>query len=322
MILQKSMRIGGRPALRVEEKELIAEGIYHLRLVAPGGARLAEWAPGAHIDLCLPNGLTRQYSLCGNRWDPMSYEIAVLLDPNSRGGSRFIHQQLCIGDLVEVGGPRNNFRLVPADHYLFVAGGIGITALLPMVEHAALMEVPWTLLYGGRRLSSMSFLDRLRAHGDRVVVGSRDRGARLDLAAAISTAPRGAKVYCCGPPSMVEAVEQMCAKLPPGSLRRERFSAKAQPKPARSAPYEIELARSGKVLTLEPGESVLEAIIGAGAPLLASCREGLCGTCETAVLCGIPDHRDSILSDAERARNESFFPCVSRSASDRLVIDV
>lgn len=312
----------GRPALRVEEKQSIAEGVCRLRLVDPRGIRLADWTPGAHIDVGLPNGLTRQYSLCGNRWDPLSYEVAVRLEPNSRGGSRFIHDELGVGDLVEVGGPRNNFRLAPADYYLFVAGGIGITPLLPMIEQAAMMPVPWMLLYSGRSLSSMAFLDRLRGHGDKAIVRSRDTGRRLDLAAAIATAPAGTKVYCCGPASMLNAIEPCCASLPPGSLRRERFSATAQPLPVRSAPYEVELARSGRVVTLRPGDSVLEAIVGTGAPLLASCREGLCGTCETAVLSGVPDHRDSILSDAERARNDRFYPCVSRAASDRLVIDV
>lgn len=312
---------GGRPALRVQEKQLIAEGVCRLRLADPRGRRLADWTPGAHIDIGLSNGLTRQYSLCGNRWDPLSYEVAVLLEPDSRGGSRFIHDQLRVGDLVEVGGPRNTFKLAPADHYLFVAGGIGITPLLPMIEQAAMMPVPWRLLYSGRSLSSMAFLDRLRGHGDGVVVRSRDTGSRLDLAAAVSAARKGTKVYCCGPPSMLNAIEQIGTSLPPGSLRRERFQAQAQPMPVRSAPYEVELARSGKVVTLRPGDSVLDAIARAGAPLLASCREGLCGTCETAVLSGVPDHRDSILSDAERARNDVFYPCVSRAASDRLVID-
>ncbi|OAF09376.1 PDR/VanB family oxidoreductase [Bradyrhizobium neotropicale] len=313
---------GGRSALRVEEKELIAEGICRLRLVDPRGVRLPDWAPGAHIDLNLPNGLTRQFSLCGNRWDAMSYEIAVLLEPDSRGGSQYIHQELCVGDLVQVGGPRNNFRLVPAAHYLFVAGGIGITPLLPMLEQAAMMEIPWTLLYIGRRLSWMAYLDRLRAHADRIAICSRDKQDRPDLAAAVSSLPPGAKVYCCGPTSMIDALEQICTVLPPGSLRRERFSAKVQPAPVRSTAYKVELARSGKVLNLQPGECVLDAILEAGTPLLASCREGLCGTCETAVLRGVPDHRDSILSDAERERNNSFYPCVSRSASDRLVIDL
>ncbi|TWB87746.1 ferredoxin-NADP reductase [Bradyrhizobium macuxiense] len=313
---------GGRAALCVEQKELVAEGVVRLRLVDPRGVRLPDWAPGAHIDLNLSNGLTRQYSLCGNRWDAMSYEIAVLLEPNSRGGSEFIHRQLQVGDLVQMGGPRNNFRLVPADSYLFVAGGIGITPLLPMIEHAAKMEAPWTLLYSGRQLSSMAFIDRLQSYGDRVVIRSRDTQGRFDLGAAVSNLRQGAKVYCCGPTSMIDALEQFCRSLPTGALRRERFTAKVQTSPARSTAYEVELARSGKVLTVEPGESVLNAILKAGAPLLASCREGLCGTCETTVLSGVPDHRDSILSDTERERNLSFYPCVSRAASDRLVIDL
>jgi ferredoxin len=190
-----------------------------------------------------------------------------------------------------------------------------------MIAQATAMEIPWTLLYTGRGLASMAFLDRMPADG-RVVVRARDTGDRLDLAAAVAAAPPGTKVYCCGPEPMIAALEKACGALPPGSLRRERFEAKAQPAPIRSVPYEVELAQSGRVLNLQPGESVLDAIIGVGAGLLASCREGLCGTCGTAVISGTPDHRDSILNDTERARNDWFYPCVSRAASDRLVIDL
>lgn len=312
----------GRPALRVEEKEFIAEDVCRLRLVDPHCSRLPDWAPGAYIDLGLPIGLTRQYSLCGDRWDATSYEIAVLLKPDSRGGSRFIHERLQIGDLVEVGGPRNNFRLVPAENYIFIAGGIGITPLIPMIRQAVFMDVPWTLLYSGRSRASMAFLDRLRVHGERVVTRSRETGDRLDFASVIAAAPHGTRVYCCGPDAMVGAIERICAGLPPGSFRRELFSAKDRPAPVRTEPYEVELARSGKVLTVNPGESVLDVIVEAGVPLLASCREGLCGTCETTVLRGVPDHRDSILNDDERIASATFYPCVSRSASDRLVIDL
>ena len=314
--------VSSRAALRVEQKEWIAEGVCWLRLADSRGARLPDWAPGAHIDVGLADGQVRQYSLCGDRWDPMAYEIAVNLESDSRGGSVYIHRHLNVGDQVEVGGPRNNFMLAPAEHYLFVAGGIGITPLLPMIEQATMMGIPWRLLYGSRQRARMAFLDRLRTHSGRVTVASRDSGTRLDLAAAVHAAPSGTKVYCCGPASMLEEIERLCTDLPPGSLRRERFVAREQIAPVRSQPYELELARSGRTLTIGPGESILDAVHAAGVPLLASCRQGLCGTCETAVLCGVPDHRDSILSDPERQRNDLFFPCVSRSSSDRLVIDL
>lgn len=316
-----STSAGGRPALRVTEKKSIAAGVCRLTLVDPRGERLPDWEPGAHIELTLRQGLTRQYSLCGDRWDPMSYQIAVLREPSSRGASEYIHDELSVGDSVEVGGPRNNFRMVPAEGYLLIAGGIGITPLIPMIAQAEMMNLPWTLLYSGRQLETMAFADQMSEYGAHAVVRATDTGDRLDLAASIEAAPRGTKIYCCGPEAMVDAVESYCARLPAGMLRRERFAAKERQAPVRSLPYEVELAQTGKRLVLQPGESVLDAVVAAGVPLLASCREGLCGTCETPVLAGVPDHRDSILDARERERNDTFFPCVSRAASDRLVIN-
>ncbi|MCK8647115.1 PDR/VanB family oxidoreductase [Mycobacterium colombiense] len=312
----------GQTTLRVELKEPIADGVCRLRLVDPHGERLADWSAGAHIDLGLANGMTRQYSLCGDRWDPYGYEIAVLYEPNGKGGSRFIHDCLAVGDLVEVGGPRNHFRLVPAMRYLFIAGGIGITPIVPMVEHAEKLETPWTLLYGGRRMESMAYLDRLREWGERVVLRPQDSYGHLDIADAVDAVTEGMKIYCCGPPPLLEAVERACVGLPTGILRVERFVANTQRPPVRSATYQVELARSGTTLTLSPEQSVLDALVNAGVPILASCRHGLCGTCETKVIAGVPDHRDSILDDAERALCDRFYPCVSRSASDRLVVDL
>lgn len=313
---------GGQVTLTVADKTQVAEGVCRLRLVDPAGQRVPDWTPGAHIDLGLANGLTRQYSLCGDRWDPYTFEIAVLREPEGTGGSAYVHEHLAVGDAVEVGGPRNNFRLVPAAHYLFVAGGIGITPLLPMLEQAARLDTPWALLYGGRRLSSMAFLDRLATWGDRVLVRPEDTHGLLDLAGVLAAQPAGTKVYCCGPGPLLAAVESACTDLPAGHLRTERFSAKEQPPPARTTPYEVELARSGRVLQVPPSTSVLDALGEAGVPVLASCRQGVCGTCETTVLAGNPDHRDSLLDDDERRRGETFFPCVSRSVSDRLVLDL
>lgn len=312
----------GRVSLTVAAKDRVADGVVRLRLAAPGGSRLPDWAPGAHIDLGLPNGITRQYSLCGDRWDPHSYEIAVLREPEGRGGSAFVHDRLSVGDMVEVGGPRNNFPLVPADRYLFIGGGIGITPLLPMIEQASLLGTPWSLLYGGRRLGSMAFTDELARWGDQVVLRPEDVHGLLDLAGVVDAQPAGTKVYCCGPAPLLAALESVCARLPRGHLRTERFEAREQGAPARTTAYEVELARSGRVLVVEPGASVLEAVANAGVPVLASCKQGVCGTCETSVLDGVPDHRDSLLDDVERSRNDCFYPCVSRAASDRLVIDL
>lgn len=312
----------GQVSLTVVDKTAEADGVCRLRLADPAGGRVPDWTPGAHIDLGLANGTTRQYSLCGDRWDPHAYEVAVLRESGGRGGSAYIHDVLREGDTVQVGGPRNNFRLVPAEHYLFVAGGIGITPLLPMVEQAAMLGTPWTLLYGGRSRSSMAFLDRLARWGDRVLVRPQDTHGLLDLAGVLDAQPAGVKVYCCGPAPLLSAVEVAGRDLPAGHLRTERFSALDQGPPARTTAYEVELARSGRVLDVAPGISVLDALGEAGVPVLASCRQGVCGTCETSVLAGLPDHRDSLLDDDERRRGDTFFPCVSRSVSDRLVVDL
>src|SRR5829696_5054505 len=157
-------------ALRVTAKEIRADGVLTLELTAPSGGRLRDWTPGSHIDLVLPNGLTRQYSLCGDRWDPSTYRVGVLLEPESRGGSTYVHDDLQVGDLVGVGGPRNNFALVPSEQYRFVAGGIGITPILPMLRQAEMIGADWRLLYGGRQRSSMAFLGELAGYGDRVLV--------------------------------------------------------------------------------------------------------------------------------------------------------
>jgi ferredoxin-NADP reductase len=167
--------------LRVIAKEVQADGVLTLELAAPAGGRLRDWTPGSHIDLVLPNGLTRQYSLCGDRWDAFSYRVGVLREPSGRGGSAFVHDELTVGDLVGVGGPRNNFPLVPSERYLFVAGGIGITPILPMMHQADALGADWRLLYGGRRRGSMAFLDELSRYGDRLQVRPEDEHGLLDL---------------------------------------------------------------------------------------------------------------------------------------------
>jgi len=299
--------------LRVVDKREVAAGVVTLTLAHPRGARLPDWTPGSHVDLVLPGGLVRQYSLCGDRWDAYTYRIGVLREPRGRGGSAYIHDELAAGDLVSIGGPRNNFRLVPAERYLFVAGGIGITPLLPMVHQADLLGADWRLLYGGRTRASMSFVDELERYGDRVLVRPADEYGLLDLDGFLHG---DAKVYCCGPEPLLAAVESRCA------ARTERFVPKDTGAPARREPFEVELARSGRRLVVPPDQSVLEAVSGAGVNVLSSCRQGTCGTCETGVLSGDPDHRDSILDDTERAAGDCMFICVSRARSDRLVLDL
>lgn len=309
--------------LEVRAKDVVADGVVSLTLAHADGARLPDWTPGSHIDLVLPDGTTRQYSLCGDRWDPYTYRIAVLREPAGRGGSAHIHDRLLPGDRVGVGGPRNHFPLVPADRYLFIAGGIGVTPLLPMMHQAELMGAGWQLLYGGRTRASMAFHDELTgAYGDRICVSPQDECGPLDLGAWLGRPGHRTKVYCCGPGPLLAAVEDMCATWPPHSLRTERFTAAADAGPVRSAPFEVELRRSGRTVTVTPGLSVLDALRRAGADVLSSCEQGTCGTCLTPVLAGTPDHRDSVLADHERAADDCMLPCVSRSRSGRLVLDL
>ncbi|MCU1607452.1 MAG: pobB [Modestobacter sp.] len=308
--------------LQVTAKTTVAEGVVTVELAAPDGRRLPDWAPGAHVDLTLGNGTTRQYSLCGDRWDPSTYRVGVLLEPAGRGGSAYVHEQLQPGHLVGLGGPRNNFPLVPAERYLFVAGGIGVTPLLPMLAQAQLLGADWRLLYGGRTRSSMAFLDELAQYGDRVLVAPQDEVGLLDLPSFLGTPRASVRIYCCGPAPLLAAIETVCAGWPPHTLRTERFVAAEQGAPALTTPFEVHLRRSGTTVTVTPDVTVLDAVTGAGVDVLSSCRQGTCGTCETTVLDGLPDHRDSLLDDDERAAADCMYICVSRSRTERLVLDL
>jgi ferredoxin-NADP reductase len=308
--------------LQVTGKQLVAEGVVALELSSPQGCRLRDWAPGAHIDLVLPNGMTRQYSLCGDRWDPFTYRVGVLREQAGRGGSVYVHDVLEVGDLVGVGGPRNNFALVPSERYLFVAGGIGITPLLPMVRQAEMLGADWRLLYGGRHRASMAFLDELGRYGDRVHVVPQNECGLLDLSGFLGAPRSGVRIYSCGPAPLQAAVETTCAGWPPYTLRTERFVGKEFGAPVRQRTFDVELARTGRTVTVTPDKTVLEAVGAVGVDVLSSCRQGTCGTCEVTVLAGEPDHRDSLLDDVERQMNDCMFICVSRSRSDRLVLDL
>jgi ferredoxin-NADP reductase len=308
--------------LHVTDKTQVADGVVIVTLRHPHAHRLPDWSPGAHVDLLLPGGLTRQYSLCGDRWDPYSYRIGVLREPAGRGGSAFIHDELAVGTAVSIGGPRNNFTLAPSPRYLFIAGGIGITPLLPMLAQAEMIDADWQLLYGGRTRTSMALVDELEPYGDKVTVVPQDEHGLLDLAAWLPAARSDTKVYCCGPGPLLDAVERQCAGWPTGLLRTERFAPKEHSASFRDDPFEVELRRSGLSVTVTPAKTVLQAVNEVGVNVLSSCRQGTCGTCETAVIAGEPEHRDSILDDDERHAGDCMFICVSRSCSDRLVLDL
>ncbi|MGW3207861.1 PDR/VanB family oxidoreductase [Streptomyces sp. NPDC001135] len=299
----------GRPRSRtlrllVTSRETVADGVVRLRLE---GRDLPRWEPGAHLDLVLPSGLVRQYSLCGDPGDTSAYTVATRLVENGRGGSREVHEQVTEGMELEVRGPRNRFPLIEAPSYVFVAGGIGITPLLAMLRSLP-GDAEWRLLYAGRDRASMPFLEEVeKLGGDRVtVVEGRPDLDTLEVG-------EGAALYCCGPEGLMTAV---AARFP--DVRLERFAPHAPS--GGDAQFEVELRRSGRTLTVPADSTVLHAVRGELPDTAYSCEQGFCGTCQQRVLAGEIDHRDELLTDEERA--DSMLICVSRSKSDRLVLDM
>lgn len=309
-----------RLRLEVTEVRPEAEGVVALRLRSADGSPLPSWEPGAHVEVVLGEGLVRHYSLCGEPSGD-SWRIGVLREPAGRGGSAFVHDRVRVGDVLEGVGPRNNFRLVEADRYLFIAGGIGITPILAMVRSVAAAGRPWTLVYGGRSRASMAFTDELEAlTGGELVVRPQDEFGLLDLDAYLGVPQEGTSVFCCGPGPLLDAVQERCRAWPAGALHTERFAPSARTSP--EDPFTVELARSGRRVEVPSFVSMLEALEEAGYEITNSCRAGICGTCETPVLGGVPEHNDDVLTDEERASNSTMMPCVSRSKTDVLVIDL
>jgi ferredoxin-NADP reductase len=309
-----------------QERELLvrrmtweAEGVLSVELADPAGKPLPAWDPGAHLDLHV-GGLVRQYSLCGDPDDPAAYRIAVLDEPASRGGSRYVHTRLRPGQRVRAAGPRNHFALEPAGSYLFIAGGIGITPILAMARQADRDGTPYRLVHGGRTRAAMAFgCELARLTGGEVTRVPQDERGHIDLVAALDGLPADALVYACGPEPLLAALQEAC---PRERLRLERFAAPAVERTGDDTAFEVECRSSEVTVTVGAGTSVLEAVEAAGVTVPSSCRDGICGTCETRVLAGTPDHRDFLLSEAEHAAGATMMICVSRCASDRLVLDL
>ncbi len=236
--------------------------------------------------------------------------------------SLFIHDALAEGAEIAIAGPRNHFRFVPAPRYLFIAGGIGITPILPMIAAAEAAGADWRLVYGGRTRSSMAFLDELAAYGDRVSLRPQDESGLLDLDALLGSPEDETLVYTCGPEPLLAAVEARMEAWPHGSLHLERFAPKPLAEPERAGSFEVVLAKSGRTLVVPSDRSILSIVEEAGVPVLSSCAHGTCGTCDTPVLEGVPEHRDAVLTDDEKAVNDCMMICVSRSLSDRLVLNL
>lgn len=315
----------------VHDARLVAADVMLLELRAADGSMLPAWEPGAHLDVLVQPGVERQYSLCGDPDDLSHYLVAVLREPDGRGGSEHVHAHVAAGGALRIRGPRNHFPLVPPEagaSYLFVAGGIGITPLLPMVRAVEASGASWRLAYAGRSLERMPFVDELAtSFGSRVSVHTAEPGRRLDLAALEVAA--GTHVYGCGPARMLAELESVAAGAgvsgtpwPPGALHLERFEARAVAEPVRHESFEVELELTGTTVTVPPDRSILDVVEEAGVLVLSSCREGTCGTCETPVVSGEVDHRDSVLTPDEQEANEVMMICVSRAACPRLVLEL
>jgi ferredoxin-NADP reductase len=310
----------------VKQMTFEADGVLSVTLVSADGGELPTWEPGAHVDLVLPSGLIRQYSLCGKVEDRASYRLGVLRETSSRGGSKEIHEQALIGRKLVIRGPRNHFPLAEVDSVCFLAGGIGITPMIPMIAEAQRRGVDFHIVYGGRGRKSMAFLDELSQYGDRLRVIAEDEEGMPDLASILGEFPSATAVYACGPPGMLAAVEECCSALGRShSLHLERFSAPPpdpSPEIGEVGPFDVELGRQNVRITVPAGQTLLRALREVVPSILYSCEEGYCGTCEVKVLDGVPDHRDTILTDEERESNKTVMVCVSRSKSPLLVLDV
>lgn len=322
------------PALEAEPMQLVvrsrttlADGIVAIELAAPDGGPLPPFCPGAHIDLKLGNGLSRSYSLVNDPAERERYVIAVNRDPNSRGGSVFVHDALQTGQVLEVDGPRNNFALIEdAPLVVLIAGGIGITPLYCMVQRLETLGRPWKLFYGARSRRNCAYLAELMAleekSAGRVHVHFNDEhgGGVIDLPGAVATTPQDAHLYCCGPVPMLEAFLRATADRAEGRAHVEYFSASQDA--AVEGGFTVELRRSGRSFVVPHGKSILHVLLEAGLDVSHSCQEGVCGSCETVVVEGEPDHRDAYLTPFEHRSGKKIMICCSGCKSGKLVLDL
>lgn len=304
-----------------------AEGIVELVLHSLDGAQLPGFSAGAHIDLLLDNGITRSYSLLNPPHDLSRYVVAVNMDPNSRGGSRYVHESIRPGMTLEVGEPRNNFPLVEdAPMVVFFAGGIGITPLWSMIQRLERIDRRWKLVYGARSRENCAYLEEIRAFGEampgRVQFHFNDEhdGKPMDLPTLVKNLPADTHLYCCGPVPMLHAFEKATAARPAGTAHVEYFSAKNEA--ALDGGYKVTLARSNKTVQVNEGKTILDALLEAGIEAPHACREGICGACQTRVVSGTPDHRDSYLSPSEMKDGKTIMICCSGCKDQELVLDL
>ncbi|MCZ9883467.1 PDR/VanB family oxidoreductase [Arthrobacter sp. B2a2-09] len=338
--------------LAVSELRREADGVVSVILRDPDGGALPVWEPGAHVDVLLSNGILRQYSLCSEPADRSAWRIAVLREQPGRGGSSFVHEVLRAGDVLHVRGPKNNFRgTAGSGKKVFIAGGIGITPLLPMIRAAQMNGEPWRLLYLGSNVHSMAFLDEIAGldpAGAKSRLHAKEESGALDLIGYLREEGLNADstVYACGPRRLLSelrsanrtgVVPQLLfedfghdesdagagpgGSAPAGSRWEAGMGQEIGNAVRDNSPFVVETV-DGIEIDVAENETILDALQRSGVPALNSCRKGTCGTCETVVLAGIPDHRDEILSDEERAANETMMICVSRCRGERLVLEL
>jgi vanillate O-demethylase ferredoxin subunit len=302
-----------------------AHRINSYTLQAADSAPLPAFTAGAHIDLHLGPDLVRSYSLTNDPAERHRYVIAVKHEPDGRGGSAFVHTGLKVGDVLSISAPRNNFALDEGDHAsVFVAGGIGVTPILSMLRRANALGRRWTLHYASRTRHDAAFLQDIRrlANGNDVnaVFDHEAGGTPLDLAAIATAAPDGTHLYCCGPLPMLEAFKAATRSRPSRTVHLEYFSTDQEA--VTEGGFEVRLAKSGRTIAIARGKTILAALLDAGIPVSYACSEGTCGTCETRVIDGLPDHRDVYLTDEEHAGNKQIMICCSGSKTPLLVLDL
>ncbi|KML22034.1 MULTISPECIES: PDR/VanB family oxidoreductase [Burkholderia] len=314
--------------VRVAAKHDEAADICSFELVHVEGLPLPPFSAGSHIDLIVPGGPTRQYSLCNAPDEHHRYRIAVLRDPKSRGGSAGMHDRVNAGDMLTISAPRNHFALAhDATHSLLLAGGIGVTPILCMAERLARIDASFDMHYCTRSRTRTAFLDHIAhaPYASRVQLHFDDEGEnqRFDIAARLAAPAPGTHLYVCGPKGFMDAVltTARASGWPEAQLHYEFFAADAR-RTDRDGRFEVEIASSGRVIVVEKNESVVRALAKAGIAIETSCEQGVCGTCATRVLAGEPEHFDLCLTPDERAANDQFLPCCSRSKSARLVLDL
>jgi len=314
--------------VRVARKHVEALDICTFELVREGGGALPAFSAGSHIDVHMPNGVTRQYSLCNDPSESHRYLIGVLRDPNSRGGSQTMHDLVKEGDALRISAPKNHFPLAHgAAHSVLIAGGIGVTPILCMAERLAVADAAFEMHYCTRsqertafveRIARAPFASRVQFHFD-----DGDETQKLSLPAVVQAPRTGVHLYVCGPKGFMDWVldAARAAGWPVDQLHYEFFSAEVVKSDADAA-FEVKLASSGRIVAVPKDKTVVQALAAAGIEVATSCEQGVCGTCLTRVLEGEPDHKDMYLTPEEQAANDQFTPCCSRSRSPILVLDL